>query len=538
MRGIVVCVHPRAAEEGARVLEAGGNAFDAAVATALVQMVVLPFSCGVAGMMSAHLLAGQAGEHVVIDGCLRAGALTSSDMWADDYLGEAEISGTSLFDDLRSTMGYTSICTPGAVAALGEIHDRFCTMPWRDLIWPAIRTARKGFTVTPDLRASLTADRTSPYEPEWLTRVETNGPCAAIYLNQNGGVPDEGDVIRNPDYADTLEKLAENGPSDFYRGELASAIADDLAREESFVTAEDLAGYRTSEYAPPSTAYRDYRVFSNSAPGAGPLLIEALNVLQGLDLGELRHGGIEYLRYMASTLQLVNQDRIDHLGDPEVIGDGPLNLLMSVERATGIRDAVRSGAVGNGAAAGDDPDTTHLTVVDDEGNVASITHSLGNISGVVTPGLGFIYNNGMNRFDPRPGRASSIAPGKARLHLMMPSIAFQRGRLAMAFGAPGGNAILSALSQVFTNVADFGMGAVEAVSAPRIHAEGPKVWCEARTRTDVAEALAAGGHEVVQEAASLSRRVARAQLVIVRPDGELDGGSDPRGPMGVARSDR
>jgi len=234
----------------------------------------------------------------------------------------------------------------------------------------------------------------------------------------------------------------------------------------------------------------------------------------------------------------VNQDRIDHLGDPEVIGDGPLNLLMSAERAAGIRDAVRKGAVGNGVAEDDDPDTTHLTVVDEEGNVASITHSLGNISGVVTPDLGFIYNNGMNRFDPRPGRASSIAPGKARLHLMMPSIAFQRGRLAMAFGAPGGNAILSALSQVFTNVADFGMGAVEAVSAPRIHAEGQKIWCEARTRTDVADALAERGHEVVQEAASLSRRVARAQLVIVRPDGELDGGSDPRGPMGVARSDR
>ena len=149
-----------------------------------------------------------------------------------------------------------------------------------------------------------------------------------------------------------------------------------------------------------------------------------------------------------------------------------------------------------------------------------------------------MYNNGMNRFDPRPGRASSIVPRKARLHLMMPSMAFRDGNLAMAFGAPGGNAILSALTQVFTNVVDFGMSAGEAVSAPRIHAEGDIVWCEARARTEVVEALRNRGHNVVQDLASLARDLARAQMVIINPDGELDGGSDPRGPMGVARSER
>ena len=143
------------------------------------------------------------------------------------------------------------------------------------------------------------------------------------------------------------------------------------------------------------------------------------------------------------------------------------------------------------------PDTTHLTVVDQDGNVAAITHSLGGFSGVITPGLGFIYNNAMNRFDPRPGRASSLAPGKARMHLMMPTIAFQDQRVAMVLGAPGGNAILSALVQVFTNVVEYGMNAVEAVSAPRIHAEGRTIWCEARTRTDTCEALRRRGFTVV-----------------------------------------
>ena len=328
------------------------------------------------------------------------------------------------------------------------------------------------------------------------------------------------------------------GPSDFYRGELASAMSDDLRSNRSFVTPGDLAEYRVVRYAPLATTYRDFRVFSNSALGAGPLLIEALNVLSGLDLRTLRHGDVEYLSYVASTLQLVNQDRIDHLGDPEMIGEGPLELLISAERADELRGLVRSGAVGERCPSPEEVDTTHLIVVDEEGNAASMTHSLGNVSGVVTPGLGFIYNNGMNRFDPRPGRASSTAPRKARLHLMMPSMAFQGERLVRAFGAPGGNAILSALVQVFTNVVDFGMSAVEAVTAPRIHAEGTRVWCEARTRTEVVRKLRDRGFEVVHEAASLSRTKARAQLVTVGPDIGLDGGSDPRGPMGVARSER
>ena len=146
MRGIVVCVHNQAAEQGVKVMEAGGNAFDAALTTAFVQMVLLPFSCGVGGMMAAHLLAPAKGEHRVIDGNLRAGSLVTEDMWAADYLGEAAGVGTSLFEDLRSDIGYTSICTPGAVAVMDELHRRYCTLPWEELIRPAIRIARDGFS--------------------------------------------------------------------------------------------------------------------------------------------------------------------------------------------------------------------------------------------------------------------------------------------------------------------------------------------------------------------------------------------------------
>ena len=208
-------------------------------------------------------------------------------------------------------------------------------------------------------------------------------------------------------------------------------------------------------------------------------------------------------------------------------------MLVSRQRADALRELVRAGVAGAQVPPAEDADTTHLTVVDGDGNVASITHTLGNHSGVVTPGLGFVYNNGMNRFDPQPGRASSFAPGKARLHLMMPAIAFRNGEPAVAFGAPGGNTILGGMVQSFTNVVDFGMSALEAVMAPRVYAEGSTVWAESGVRADVLETQAAKGNEVIRYPGSFARRPL-VQLVTIGADGRLDAASDPRGEYGLA----
>lgn len=528
MPGIVVCVHPRAAEEGAKVLEAGGNAFDAAIATAFVQMIVIPFSCGVGGMVSAHLLSRDHCAHVVVDGCLRAGSRVTADMWSADYRGEGEISGESLFEDFRSTMGYTAICTPGAVAALGEVHRRFCTMPWRDLLQPAIRIARQGFPVLPGM-TQVTNEQPEPHRPDRVTRLSASPDCAALYLNPDGLPFNPDDQLHNPAYAHTLEQLGERGADDFYRGELAERIGADLEQNGAFVTRDDLAAYRPVTYAPRSTSYRDYTVYSNGAPGGGPLLLQALNVLGGFDLAALGHGSPDYLAHVGSTLQLVNQDRRDYLGDAEFLSHTPESELLSTERTAQLRAAVAAGTVGGVAPPQEHGDTTHLTVADAAGNIACITHSNGNHSGIITPGTGFVYNNGMNRFDPRPGRASSFAPRKARLHLMMPAIATHDGTPVAAWGAPGGNAILSALTQAFTNVVDFGMTATEAVTAPRIHAEGDMIWCDARMRTDTCDALREKGFTVEQSPLSYPSRFALCQLVTLGEDGASDGGSDPRG---------
>lgn len=531
-KGVVACVHPHAAEQGAMVLEAGGNAFDAAIATAFTQMIVLPFSCGLGGMMSANLYSAAEREHAIVDGYMRAGSLVSEDMWAQDHLGEADISGSSLFIDHRSTMGHTSVCTPGAVAGFAEMHERFASMSWSELLQPAIRTAREGFTVSSDMAARM-GERRGGKEPDFYTRIAATDACAAIFFKDDGTPLEEGEILRNPAYADTLERVGIKGPREFYEGGLSREISRDIQANGGFVNEDDMRAMQAKTYAPKKGNYGDYEVFSIGSPGGGPLLIEVLNILDGFSLGSMEHSGVDYASILASTLQLVNEDRRTYLGDPEVIGQEPEEVLLSRQRADTLRQLVREGAVGAKPPPAEDTDTTHLTVVDAAGNVASITHTLGNHSGAVTPGLGFIYNNGMNRFDPQPGRASSFAPRKARLHLMMPVIAFKDGIPAVVFGAPGGNTILGGMAQVFSNVVDFGMPAAAAVLAPRLYAEGSTVWAEGGVRSEVLQALAAKGHDIIRYPSPFSRRPL-VQLVAIGADGQLDASSDPRGDYGLA----
>ena len=524
-KGVVVCVGPRAAEEGAKVLEAGGNAFDAAVTTAFVQMVVLPFACGVGGMASAHLWKADTRGHQVIDGCLRAGSLVTR-----RHVG-------------RGLQGHDPVYRREPVRGLPQrhrlhvrLHSRHGGGVRRDapsalqhaLVRPAATGHRHraswlrfSFPRRPPKYRSLPG-LTRRTRSQGYTPVPTPLACTSAPSPRRASR-----LSRTPSTHALSNDWAAFGAEDFYRGELASAMAEDLSKNGSFVTLEDIRAYKATSYTPRYADYGDYRVYTNASPGGGPLLAEALNVLDGVDLTSLDHGDVEYISRVASTLQLVQQDRRDYLGDPEAIGQESEDVLWSTERAATLRKGVLEGVVGQWPPESESPDTTHMTAVDADGNIACITHSLGSSSNVITPGLGFVYNDGMNRFDPRPGRASSIAPRKARLHMMMPSIAFRDGEPEMAVGAPGGNKILSALAQVIANVADRGMTAVEAVSAPRIHAEGSTVWCEARTRADTCDSLSERGYDVVHETQAYAAR-ASAQLVILGPDGHLDGGSDPR----------
>ena len=499
MRGAVCCPQPRACDIGAEILEAGGNAFDAAVGAAFAQMVDDPFMCGLGGMGSAQVYAPRKGRHEMIEFHSRAGSKVRPDMWAGSAKGHAEIGRTVIMDNFASEIGYQSIMIPGAVAGLAELHQRHGTLPWDEVLAPVVEMAREGMLVMPYFVEFLTR-KVEPGIATGRQRIEATTACREIYLKPDGNLWETGDVVAIDDHAATLQRIAEAGAADFYSGDLGREIADDLEANGAFITRDDLAAFRPRIGAPVIGSYRGLKVASNPPPGSGVILIEALNVLENFDLRGLRHGSVDYLDVLARALSWVHADRIALLGDPE-FADIPAERLISKEHAAQIAERIRSEVPV--APAQPVSCTTHLSVLDEEGNVASITHTLGTASGVVTPGLGFIYNNSMKLFDAQPGRPNSIAPGKARIAGMVPTIVFRDGAPLLVVGALGGTVMISGVLQTILNTVDFGMSATDAVLAPRIHCEGGRVFAEARLQQSVCDSLAARGHQVVRRPYSL-----------------------------------
>lgn len=543
MKGVVVAPQPRAAEIGARVLEAGGNAFDAALATAFMQTVLDPFMCSLGGMGSANIYVAATRDHCIVDFHTRAGSKVRADMWEKDIVGYTDIARCTLFDDYRSELGYSSIMTPGTVAGLGKIHRSYCTMKWGDLIAPAIKTAREGFQVPPYVVEFLMEYgriiQNQPQQrgmPDGLTRVKATDACARIYLRKDGTLIQQSDLLINRDMANTLEILAEEGPDSFYRGSLARTMIRDLEANGSFITDEDLACYRPKKSDPLSTTYRGYTITSNQPPGGGPCIIELLNILEGFPLGELEHNGPEHLDILAHAMQLIHTDRNNYLGDPDFVSVPVDSIFLSKEHARKHQRAIREKSAKPPETLMREAGTTNLCVIDEAANIISMTHTIGSSSGVVTPGLGFMYNNSMKLFEPAPGKANSIAAGKARISALCPTIVFDGGRPVFAVGALGGSTIISSVVQSICNVIDWGMTAVEAVSAPRIHCEGAVIYVEAPIRSDTCEALRQLGHQVEHRLDSYPGGcyaiIPRAQLARIRSDGSLDGGADPRGGYG------
>ena len=533
MKGIVVCPQPRAADIGAAILGRGGNAFDAAIATAFAQMVVDPFMCGIGGMGTLQYLDTKGGGHGMIDFHNRAGSGVRPGMWAEDLAGRSEISGYTLFDDHRSELGYRSIMTPGTVPGFAEAHRRLASWDWSDLLAPAIRLARDGFPLAVHVR-EFWSRPWGPGIPDGLTRIKTTDACAALYLRPGDRLHDVGDIITNPDMAETLSILARDGPETIRTGRLAERIAADLLARGAYVTADDLATYQAHCTDPVCGSYRGFVVASNPPPGSGAILIEMLNILEHFDLAASGFNSSNSLHLIASAMACAHHDRERHLADPAFV-PVDVDYLISRERAAEHAGNIRSGIAAPPSAPVPASCTTHLSVRDDDGNAVSVTHTLGTGSGVVTPGLGFVYNNSMKLADPIPGRANSMAPGKARTTGMVPTMLLDGGEPVVVVGALGGSVIISAVLQTIINIVDYGMSAVEAVSMPRIHCEGGAVHAEARVESSQLAGLAGFGHDVVQSSFSFDPVMARAH-VIARDHRGWRGGADPRSGGGVAIS--
>lgn len=478
---MIVAPQPLAVEEGAKVLAAGGNAFDAALTCAFVQFVVDPHSCGIGGyLILAYHTADGSGPQPILDAPALAGSRVTPDMWEDRVIGPNPSGWGFFLKDHVNEDGYLSVCTPGVPRGLEAIRSRWCTRSWAELSAPAIRIAEEGWPVGAHL-AYRWKDKKQFYEGSSLfEKLHVTPDARRIYLKPDGSAYDMNERLSNPDYGRTLRRLAERGPEDFYTGELAAEMTADLARNGSWVTPEDFAAYEVREESAVVGTYRGYTVVSSQPPHGGPTLIAILNILEAYDLASMEHSSPEYLYLVAMAMKAAFADRNRYLGDPRFV-DVRLEWMTSKERAAEWRRVIDAGEpIHTDRVQRGSTDTTQVTAVDRWGNCVSLTHSLGVSSGAITPGMGFMYNNSMVNFHPYAGHPNSIAPRKGRTTGMAPTIVYRDGRPVLVLGAPGATRILTSVLQVILNHLDFGMSITDAVLAPRFDCQGDNIDCQTR----------------------------------------------------------
>jgi gamma-glutamyltranspeptidase/glutathione hydrolase len=533
MKGMIVCPQPLAAEAGLEILRRGGNAVDAAVTTAFCQGVLDPQMCGIggSGMMVVHRAATGVSE--VIEFHARAGGQVRPDQWARIFVKEADDRYNFVVEGGVNDAGHQSVGVPGTVAGLALAMERHGTLPWAETLQPAIALAEKGVPVSASLHSSWTSEM-SPDQLPMASRIQVT-PAARRLYTDGGRLKPIGAPLVQADYGQTLRVLARDGAGAFYRGEIAERIAADFAANGGFITADDLAGFRAEVTAPLEATYRGLRVITPPPPAGGLPLLQMLNFLEVSDLAAAGWPSLEAARLLVEAMGWAFADRERHLADPKFTAV-PVARLLDKAYAAAARSRLAAGERFAGRPPLEAPGTTHVCVVDADGNVVSMTHTLGSSSGVVTDGLGFGYNNYLNCFDPRPGRVNSLAPGKTRITMMTPTIVFDGDRVRAVVGAPGGTKIVTAVLQTIVNLVDHGMTAVEAVSAPRIDYQAETVQAEGRMPIAIIEGLRAEGYRVNRRPQNYDWYFASAQLIAGRPDGTLEGASDPRRDGGAAYS--
>ena len=524
-KGMVVTPQPEATEAGRDILAAGGNAVDAAIAAALVQTVVDPLMCGIAGFGSLAVYLPSKRVHIYYDFHSPAPSGVRPDMWEPLIEGEARDGYGFILKGNVNDIGYQSICVPASLKAYAEAHRDHGKLPWAELFGPAIAYAEGGWDVRPHVHTFWTEEgimgRVGNAE-----RISFTPAARELYCRRDGSPKRVGDRVINPDYGAVLRVIAKDGEEAFYRGEIADAIDADLRSNGGLLRRFDLEKFHIVRNMPLSRGYRNFRVTTNQAPGGGIMLLEMLGALENFDLRSLRHNSVEYIRIVAEAMKAATRDKDLFIGDPSFV-DVPTERLISKEHCAEIADGIKRGnkaEVARFNAGLPSKETTQVSIRDAEGNCISMTHSLGMPSGVVTRGLGFMYNGCMGVFDPRPGRAGSLAPGKARFSSICPSIVFDGGNPVLVIGAPGATQIAMGVLQVTLNVLDFAMTMLEAVSSPRFSATSNVIDLSNRIPRATERELTGLGYQTVRW--PLSHTFAWVHGIKITPDG-LEGGADP-----------
>ena len=521
--GMVVAAQPEAVEAGASILRAGGNAVDAAIACGFVAGVVDPQMCGIAGFGNLQVYLPDKGIHRCIDFHAKSPLATRADQWADIVIGETRDGFGFVLEGEVNDLGYQAIATPGSLKAYFEAQTTWGEKDWDEVVAPAIDWAEKGFVVRPHV-AGWWVEGASMGRADNGARLRNSATGRDIYFRSDGSIKRVGDVVVNKDLAKTLQLIASDGADVFYSGRLAERMADDISAHGGLMDDNDLCNYRTTHNEPIRSAYRGLDIATNHPPGGGVMVLEMLNILEHFDLTAMGHNSVDYVRTVTETMKRATSDKDTYVGDPEHF-DVPLELLISKAHAAEHAAAIQAGERASVERLAYEPrDTTHVCVVDKNGNAASMTHSLGMPSGVITDGLGFMYNGCMAVFDPRPGHADSLAPGKSRFSSLCPTMVFEDEKLTYVVGAPGGTQIAMGVTQVLLNSIDFQMNMLEAVSAPRVSGTSDAIEVSNGVPWAVTDVLETDGYEVIR-----SPRTHDFAWVhgIRATDGRLDGGADP-----------
>jgi gamma-glutamyltranspeptidase / glutathione hydrolase len=487
-RGMVVSNHPLASAAGAEMLAAGGNAIDAAIATLFTLTVVEPMMVGIIGGGMAHIRLSD-GSHRFIDGQSTVPLAVRPDTYRSKPGSAHDVFDTV---DNENLTGPKAVAVPGSLKAWCETLRRFGTMSLADVMQPAIKHASRGFAATPYLHECIV---------DSAKQMREDKAISAIYL-PNGTPLNAGERVVQAEYAKTLATIARDGEAALYQGPLGDILVDYMKAHGGFVSREDLASYRTVERSPVRADYRGWEILAPPPPAAsGVHIAQMLNILEGYDIAAMGFGSAATIHHLAEVLKIAFADRAAASGDPDFVGV-PVEQLTSKAYADERRRAIDSGRAqrwGAGVAQLEGAHTTHMTAADAMGNVVASTQTINNLFGAkfLIPGLGTVPNNYMNLYDPRPGHALSLAPGKRVTTSMSPVMALRDGKLVYALGLPGGKKIFPSALQALLNLIDHGMSLQEAVEAPRIWTEGNALEVELAVPDAVCAKLTSMGHEVV-----------------------------------------
>jgi gamma-glutamyltranspeptidase/glutathione hydrolase len=521
----VVCAHPAASNVGVAVLKAGGNAVDAAIAVQFALAVVYP-NAGNIGGGGFMLYRSKNGETAALDYRETAPGKATRDMYLDDK-------GEPLTD--KSLLGAMAAGVPGSVDGMVKAHNKYGKLKWKKDIQPAIDLAEKGFALTAQQAAELNKHKAG--------FIKYNRKPVAFVKE---ALWKEGELLKQPELAHTLKLIRDKGRAGFYEGPVAAAIVASMGHTQGLIAEQDLKAYQSVWRRPVSGKYQDYTVISMPPPSSGGIAL--LTMLKQVGNYPLKKWGFQ----QDSTVQLMVEverrayaDRAAYLGDPDFFKVPQTALLDAGYISSRIKDlsfekATPSAAIKPGVLpAYESEQTTHYSIIDADGNAVSATTTLNGSYGslVVVEGGGFILNNEMDDFSVKPGspnmygliggEANSIRPGKRMLSSMTPTIIEKDGKLSMVVGTPGGSTIITSVFQTILNVLAFGQGMQAAVTAPRFHHQ----WLPDEIAVEKGAIAPATRSHLQAKGYQFKERgsMGRVDAILVRPDGELETGADPRG---------